>query len=102
MSEKTLNEGGLILRFNLRRRNSCVHVPARFRIERERVLPQRQHHTMGTGGMRMNARYCAARQLTGILLVLVGVLLVFLCLPMQFLLIAFGVVLVAAGFLLLR
>ena len=50
----------------------------------------------------MNARYCAARQLIGILLVLTGVLLVFLCLPMQFFLIVFGVALAAAGFLLLR
>ena len=50
----------------------------------------------------MNTRYCAARQLTGILLVLVGVLLVFLCLPMQFFLIVFGVALAVAGFLLLR
>ena len=50
----------------------------------------------------MNIRTCAARQMTGILLVLVGVLLVFLCLPMQFFLIVFGVALAAAGFLLLR
>ena len=53
-------------------------------------------------GMRMHVRYCAVRQLTGILLVLVGVLLVFLCLPMQFFLIVFGVSLAVAGFLLLR
>ena len=45
----------------------------------------------------MHIRTCAARQLTGILLVLVGVLLVFLCLPMQFFLIVFGVALGAAG-----
>ncbi len=50
----------------------------------------------------MSIRICAARQATGILLVLVGVLLVFLCLPMQFFLIVFGVALAAAGFLLLR
>ena len=50
----------------------------------------------------MHVRYCAVRQLTGILLVLVGVLLVFLCLPMQFFLIVFGVSLAVAGFLLLR
>ena len=59
-------------------------------------------HILMTEGMRMHIRTCAARQLTGILLVLVGVLLVFLCLPMQFFLIVFGVALAAAGFLLLR
>ena len=54
------------------------------------------------GGMRVSIRICQARQLTGVLLVLVGVLLVFLCLPMEFFLIVFGVALAAAGFLLLR
>ena len=67
-----------------------------------RHAEKRRRIECGQEGMRMSARYCAARQLTGILLVLVGVLLVFLCLPMQFFLIVFGVALAAAGFLLLR